>query len=269
MKPNTDRQLIIQNREYWEAIAGERHGEPVEFFRAGGQALEPYELAVIGDPSGLRVLHLACAVGNESLTFSMLGAEVTGVDLSPTHLATGRAKAADLGLTVDFREGDMTDLDPALTGFDLIYISGGGICWVPDIDIWASTVHDRLGLGGRIVICEHHPLWESLSVAGENHLTVSNDYFGGPRFGDPDPRKAPQVTLGRTDPLPEHTVFVWNLGRLVSALIGVGLQIQILQEFAEPDLYPGLGAAGAHIPGFYLVSARKVSMGGPARVGSS
>ncbi len=251
------REVVNQNREYWEAIAGERHGEPLEFFRAGGNALEPYEMDAIGDPTGLRVLHLACAVGNESLSFAMLGARVTGVDLSPTHIAYARAKAAELGVEVDFREGDMTALDPELTRFDLIYISGGGLCWAPDIEKWSATVASRLVSGGRVVICEHHPLWESLSVAGENLLTVTSDYFAESRVGFQDALKAPQITRGRSEPLPSSTSFIWGLGRVVTALISAGLRVETLQEFGDPEMYPGLGTAGAKVPSVYLVAAGK------------
>ncbi len=250
------RRVVDENREYWEAIAAERLGAPIEFFRAGQSTLEPQEIAVIGDPSGLRVLHLACSVGNECLNLAMLGAHVTGVDLSPTHIANARIKAAQLNLDIDFREGDMTALEPDLTGFDLVYISGGGICWVPDIEAWAETVAARLSPNGRVVICEHHPLWECLSVAGENSLKVTSDYFGRARTGYADPLKAPQVTHGRPGPLPVSTSFIWGLGEVVSALIQAGLQLETLQEFSQPDMYSGLGSGAAKIPASYLVSAR-------------
>ncbi|WP_152361428.1 class I SAM-dependent methyltransferase [Microlunatus speluncae] len=247
-----------QNRVYWEAIAAGRLGEPVEFFRAGGCALSDDELAATGDPAGLRVLHLACSIGDECLSFAQLGAvRVVGVDISPTHLATGRAKAETLGVDVDLREGDLTALDPELTGFDLIFISGGGICWVPDLDAWSRTVAERLAAGGRVVISEHHPLWEVLTVAGPNQLTVTGDYLDPTRRGYSDSAKAPQVTLGMTDPLPPHTSFVWSLGQVVTALLGAGLIIRALREVAQPELYQGLGPAAGALPAAYLLVAER------------
>ncbi len=247
-----------QNQLYWESIAADRLGQPLEFFRDGGCALSEEELAATGDPAGLQVLHLACSMGDECISFARLGAErVVGVDLSPTHLATGRAKVAALGVDVDLKEGDLTALDPELTGFDLIFIAGGGLCWVPDLDAWSRTIAERLTAGGRVVISEHHPLWEVLSVAGPDRLSVSGDYFSPTRGGYADPAKAPQVTLGRTDPLPDHTSFVWSLGRLVTALLGAGLAIRGLQEYAEPELYRGLGPAASAIPASYLLTAER------------
>lgn len=94
----SDLDVVGQNREYWNHLASHRHGEPVEFFRDGGSALTPEETAAIGDVEGRRVLQLACAVGDEALTFAQRGATVTAVDLAPAHLATGRAKARTLWL---------------------------------------------------------------------------------------------------------------------------------------------------------------------------
>ncbi|MFC7625033.1 class I SAM-dependent methyltransferase [Microlunatus sp. GCM10028923] len=249
-------EITSRNRAYWEAIAAGRTGEPVEFFRAGGCALEDRELAAIGDVTGQRTLHLACSVGDEDLSLARLGAaEVVGVDISPTHLATGRAKAAELGLRVDLREGDLTALDPALTGFDLVLISGGGLCWVPELEPWAATVAERLVPGGRLVISEHHPLWEVLTVRGTGQLAVTSDYLDPHRPGYHDPRKAPRVTWGRTEPLPDHTSFVWSLGRVVTALLGAGLVIRSLEEYAQPELYDGLGPAADALPACYLLVA--------------
>lgn len=254
-----DQQRIVgQNRDYWEAIADRRPGEPVDFFTGGGSALSADEQVLIGNPAGLRVLQLACAVGDEALSLALAGAEVTAVDLSPTHLVTGRRKAAELGVAVDFREQDMTRLDPDITGFDLTYISSGGICWVPDLDAWARMLTDRLHPGGRLIVSEHHPVWEVLSVVGGG-LQLTGDYFHAGRIGYADPRKAPQVTWDGVDQLPTPTSFVWNLGAVVTALINAGLVINSLRESAIADMYDGLGDDADKLPAVYLLCATKAT----------
>ena len=255
MSQSATDEIVATNRAYWESLAPHRKGEPLDFFRQGNSALDDHELALIGDVDGLRVLHLACSMGDESLTFAQHGADVTGVDLAPSHLETGRAKAAALGVQVTFVEQDMMRLDPSLTDFDLIYVSSGGVCWIPDLDAWAAQIVDRLVPTGRLVINEHHPLWEVLSVADHDQVTVSGDYFGNSRDGYGDPLKAPQVTqsIGSPDISPQS--FVWSLGRIVTALLGAGLTIQALQEYPHPEMYPGLGSAAARLPATYLLSA--------------
>jgi 2-polyprenyl-3-methyl-5-hydroxy-6-metoxy-1,4-benzoquinol methylase len=247
--------VVSQNRVYWERLAPHRLGEPVEFFLAGGSVLTEAELAIVGDVRGRRVLQLACSVGDEALTFARLGAAVTAVDLAPSHLATGRAKADALGVEVEFVEQDMMTLDPRITGFDVIYISWGGLCWVPDISRWMRLVADRINPGGVLVISEHHPLWEILTVRGENSLSISSDYFGIGRDGYSDPLKAPEVTQRIGTPDVPHRSYVWSLGAVVTAVLDAGLTVQSLQEFPEPSSYRGLGEQATYIPATYLLTA--------------
>jgi len=131
---------VSQNREYWETLAPHRLGEPVQFFLDRGSALTPDEITAVGDVHGRRVLQLACSMGDEALTFAQRGAEVTAVGIAAAHLATGRAKAEALGLDVTFVEQDMMKLDAQITGFDVVYISWGGLCWAPSITDWARLV---------------------------------------------------------------------------------------------------------------------------------
>lgn len=251
--------VISQNRQYWESLAPHRRGIPIESLRSGDSVLTEGEREAVGDVRGRRVLQLACSVGDEALTFARMGAKVTAVDIAPSHLATGRAKARALGLTVDFREQDMMNLDPGLTGFDLVFISYGGVCWVPNLRVWAKMVAERLNANGLLVISEHHPLWEVLTVADHAQLAVSGDYFDPTRPGYADPLKAPRITREVGVPQLPHTSYVWNLGDVVGAVISAGLTVRSLQEFGEVDMYPGLGDDAEKIPGTYLLSASRLT----------
>lgn len=248
-------EVVRQNSEYWEQLAPHRHGEPVEFFSSGGRALTDDELAAIGDVRGRRVLQLACSVGDEALTFAQLGAEVTAVDIAPSHLATGQAKAEAVGVDVRFVLQDMMTLDAEITGFDVIYISWGGLCWVPDLTDWTRMVASRLNAGGVLVISEHHPLWEILTVRGDNALSVSGDYFGTERDGYDDPLKAPEITRTIGTPDVPHRSFVWGISSIVTAVLTAGLTLRSLQEFPIEEMYPGLGEQSMSIPATYLLAA--------------
>lgn len=248
-------EVVAQNQLYWNTLAQHRRGQPVAFFRGGGSALDAHEVAAVGEVRGRRVLQLASSMGDESLTFAQMGAEVVAVDLAAAHLATGRGKARELGLPVTFIEGDMINLDPAIGDFDLVFISWGGICGAPDIDAWAKSVMPRLRPNGRLVISEHHPLWEVLAVSCPAELSVGGDYFTSARDGYADATKAPQITRAVGDPAVGCRSFVWNLGRVISAVLGAGLTVRSLEEFAEPDMYDGLGPLAADLPATYLLTA--------------
>lgn len=247
--------ITTQNSEYWEELAPHRLGEPLEFFREGNSTLTEEEQAAVGDVRGRRVLQLACSVGDEAITFAQLGAEVTAVDIAPSHLSTARAKAEQVGVNVEFLEQDMMALDESLTGFDIIYISWGGICWVPDLNAWARSLADRLNPGGMVMISEHHPLWEVLTGQTDGTLTVGGDYFTAARDGYPDPFKAPQVTREIGIPATMPLSYIWNLGSVVSAVLEAGLTLRSLQEFPDQQNYPGLGVQATHLPATYLLTA--------------
>jgi SAM-dependent methyltransferase len=225
--------------------------------------LEPIELELAGDVTGQRVLQLACSTGDEVISWTLRGAFASGIDISEVHIGKARAKAESAGVTCDLRVGDMFDLPADLADLDLIYISWGGICWAPDLDLWARIVADRLRPGGAVLISEHHPVWEVLSVAGENSLAVRADYFQAGSVDQTwDPAKAP--VGGRDRDAPPLRSFVWSLGSVVTALLGAGLRIDALHEAADRENYEGLGPAAAALPAVYYMKATQP--GGGSRI---
>ena len=62
----------------------------MESFRQGETSLMPYELNSLGDVKGKSLLHLQCHFGQDTMSWSRLGAQCTGVDLSDTGIALAR-----------------------------------------------------------------------------------------------------------------------------------------------------------------------------------
>ena len=58
-----------------------------------------------------RALDLGCGTGAQSVFLARSGWEVTGVDVVPRALAAARRRADAAGVTVDFRRGDVADLE--------------------------------------------------------------------------------------------------------------------------------------------------------------
>ena len=52
-----------------------------EAFIAGKNSLNSFELELLGDVKGKKILHLQCHFGQDSISLARMGAEVTGVDL--------------------------------------------------------------------------------------------------------------------------------------------------------------------------------------------
>ena len=130
--------------------------------RAGHARLNAIEEAELGPVDGLRVLHLQCHFGHDSLILAQRGAAVVGLDFSPPAIAAACALAAELGLAdrVRFVEADLYDAcdaiaDPA--SFDRVYVTWRALCWLPDIAAWARIVAHVLKPGGALYLAEGHP----------------------------------------------------------------------------------------------------------------
>ncbi|MEV4347943.1 methyltransferase domain-containing protein [Actinoplanes sp. NPDC049596] len=253
----TDWPTTEANRASWNSIAPRRDGIAVERLRAGEVTLEDFELELAGDVRGRRVLQLACSFGDEVLSWANRGAIATGVDISDVAIAKARARAAEAGIDADFRRGDMLVPPEDLTGLDLIYLSWGAICWVPDLTAFAKMLAGRLKPGGAVLLCDHHPAWEVLAVRGRDHLAVAGDYFGRGRPNhDQDDAKKPKGTDGET-----FRMFVWPVSDVVIALVGAGLTLTAFTEAPEPALYAGLGPAAANLPAYYVIKASAAETG--------
>ena len=80
---------------------------------------------VDGDFDGLRVLDLACLEGMYALEFARRGAQVVAIEGREANLEKARFAARTLGLEVDFRQGDVRELDRASHGeFDVVLCLG-------------------------------------------------------------------------------------------------------------------------------------------------
>ncbi len=105
--------------------------------RAGDARLLPIEEAELGPVAGLRLLHLQCHFGHDTLILAQRGAEVAGLDFSAPAIAAARSLAAELGLSdrARFFEADLYDAPAVIAepaSFDRVYVTWGAICWLPE-----------------------------------------------------------------------------------------------------------------------------------------
>ena len=123
-----------------------------------------YEAEAIGDVSGLRLLHLQCHFGLDTLAWARAraGARVTGLDFAPSAVAAARgiARRAGLAERAEFVCADVYDAVGALghAEFDIVYVSLGALCWLPRVERWAAQVGALVAPGGRFYLHDGHPL---------------------------------------------------------------------------------------------------------------
>jgi len=248
--------VTAANRLGWNKIAARRNAEPAAFFLAGNTTLDEVEIQFLPDVRSKSLLHLACANGNDSLSWAARGASVTGIDISDVAIRIAQATAEATGMDARFRVADVYNLPADLGRFDIVYMSWGGICWMPDLQRWAETGRDLLRPGGIFALFEHHPLWEILSVH-DGKLSVVGDYFSRqPRdIEHTDAAKRPTGCGGDGDA--DLTSFVWPVSDVLTALTGAGLSIDRFTEGSLAAMYEGLGSQAAFLPAYYAVLASK------------
>jgi SAM-dependent methyltransferase len=189
-----------------------------------------FDLPRLGDLNGLRVAHLQCHIGTDTISLHRLGADVTGLDLSPGSLEQARALATASGSTIPFVEADVYDAPAVLDAgtFDLVYTGIGAIIWLPSIDRWAATVAALLKPGGRLLIREGHPMLGTLeNVDGTAQLRY-------PYFEQDDPLIFDDAeTYVRTDaelaPL-ASAEWTHGLAEVITALQRNGMTFESLTE---------------------------------------
>ena len=123
-------------------------------FLKGETSLNPIELELLGDIKGETVLHLQCHFGQDTISLSRLGAEVTGVDLSDKAIESAVKIAKETNANTQFICCDLYELENHLDKqFDIVFTSYGTITWLPDLDKWGKLISNFLKKKWKIHIC--------------------------------------------------------------------------------------------------------------------
>ncbi|HXJ83228.1 MAG TPA: class I SAM-dependent methyltransferase [Candidatus Methylomirabilis sp.] len=105
---------------------------------------------------GLKVLDVACGTGVVAVTGARLGAEVSGLDLTPELVARARENAALMRLEASFQEGDVEALPFADATFDVV-VSQFGHIFAPRPDVAIAQMLRVLKPGGTIAFATWPP----------------------------------------------------------------------------------------------------------------
>jgi SAM-dependent methyltransferase len=270
---------LAANRANWDdrtAIHVASRFYDVGAWLRDGRGPRPREVEALGDVSGLRLLHLQCHFGLDTLQWARAGAEVTGLDFSPAAIDAARdiARRAGLDDRATFVCADVYDAVEVLEHrtFDVVYVSLGALCWLPSVDRWASQVGALVAPGGRFYMHDGHPLAWALDDDGR---LLQHTYFeeAEPFVDDSD------VTYTDGDrPITARRSYEWNhsIGEIVTALLRNGLQLESLVEHdwtafhafpwlvADADGCWRIPPGHARIPLSYTVLARRPATAEPS-----
>lgn len=257
---------LTANQEWWDSVvAGHARSEfyDLDGFRAGASSLAGLERRLLGDVSGRRILHLQCHLGLDTLSLARLGASVTGVDFSRKAVDTARALCDELGLAAEFVCCDVYDTREHVEGFfDVVYASYGAVPWLPDIQAWADVVAGCIKPDGRLLVIDQHPVAQIFSGSSARDLRVQRSYFDRGFVAVTGPGSYVDGVE-----VEEQTTYEWHrpLADIVSALVGSGLTLDVLEEHAHVpfrwfddmvhDPQSGWRLPGDPIPLLYAIGA--------------
>ena len=195
-------------------------------FLNGKTSLNEIELNLLGDLKGKTILHLQCHFGQDSISLSRLGADVTGVDLSDKAIDSAKQIAKDTNSNAKFICCDIYDLPNHLNEkFDIVFTSYGTIGWLPNLDKWANIIAQFLKPNGKFVFVEFHPVvW----MFDDNFEKIAYRYFNSGAIIETENGTYADKKADIT-----QSYVMWNHGisEVINNLIGNGLEINALDEF--------------------------------------
>ncbi|SMP10112.1 class I SAM-dependent methyltransferase [Chryseobacterium profundimaris] len=221
------------NRKSWNAKV-ETHLKSdfyfVDEFLKGRTSLNSIELELLGNLEDKSVLHLQCHFGQDSISLSRLGAEVTGIDLSDKAIAEAQKLAQKCGTNTRFICTDLYNLPNVLDEkFDIVFTSYGTIGWLPDLNRWAKVISHFLKPDGKLIMAEFHPVvwmfdddFEGVKYNYFNEKPILETYEG--TYADPS-----------ADIVQEYVMWNHSLAEVLQSLIDNDL---IINQFKEFDWSP-------------------------------
>ncbi|PTM11600.1 MAG: SAM-dependent methyltransferase [Bacteroidetes bacterium] len=211
----------------------------LDAFKNGKSSLMSYEQKALGDVKGKSLLHLQCHFGQDTLSWSRLGAKCVGVDLSDAGINLAKELNDELKQDASFICCNVLDtLEHVKDQFDIVFTSYGVIGWLPDLKPWGKMIAEKLNSGGVFYMVEFHPIvWMFDYLDGKPVMkygymqdqAIYEEYEG--TYADQDSKMISKE-------------YGWNhgLSEVVNALTEAGLHIEYLNEHNESpyDVLPNL-----------------------------
>lgn len=227
MKP--EQNYIEINRQSWNNktdIHLKSEFYDLDGFLNGKTSLNDIELKLLGNLQGKTILHLQCHFGQDTISLSRLGAEVTGVDLSDKAIESAKQIAKDTNTNANFICCDIYDLPNHLEKqFDIVFTSYGTIGWLPDLDKWAEIISKFLKPNGQFIFVEFHPVvW----MFDDNFDKIGYRYFNSGAIIETE-----NGTYADKNADISQSFVNWNhgIGEVLNGLIKNGMEIKSLEEF--------------------------------------
>ncbi|MDR0897498.1 MAG: class I SAM-dependent methyltransferase [Oscillospiraceae bacterium] len=224
---------IEENKHAWGQISQDHYVAFKKALMEGTHQFNAYIRQELGDLSGKSIIHLQCNTGADTILLAQMGASAVGVDLVPDNILYARKLAQDLQIgNVTFIEADiMQFMEQHNEQYDVVFVSEGALCWLPDLEKWGKTIRHLLKEDGFFYVFDNHPFFMMFDEhkLPDNKMEVKYPYFG----------KEPDVDewIGGYASEPRRGVqaysWMYTVSDILNALIAAGLHIDYFHEFQE------------------------------------
>lgn len=238
-----DQDYIEANRQAWNEVAPVHAEHNMERLLArvrdpNVSSMDDRERTFFANVNiqGKAVAQLCCNNGRELLEVKKLGAgRCVGFDIASGFVEQARQLSQASGLACEFVCANVLDIASDITSdygatFDIVYITIGALCWIPDLEALFEIINRLLKPGGCMFLYDQHPFLNVFEVDDPEGVlpTAQLTYF----TTEPHPDTNGLDYYGNTDY--GASVNYWYAHKLSDVIGGClrhGLEIQSFEEY--------------------------------------
>ena len=238
-------EINATNRQRWNALANANveYSRPFLEYTVDDARKDVGRHGILAEVTGKNVLCLASGGGQDSVAFSLLGANVTVLDLSDVQLERDRQAAAHHGLKISTCQGDMRDLSvfPA-NSFDIVW-QVYSLNFVPSVEPVFSGVARILRPGGIYFLQFANPFVHAVDDVWDGHAyPLHYPYIDGEDLTQYFPDWDVTQPDGTIVKLPGPHEFRHTLGTVMNTMVSHGFIFLGLWEWMRGDENPEPGS---------------------------
>ncbi|GGA43850.1 class I SAM-dependent methyltransferase [Psychrobacillus lasiicapitis] len=211
-----------------------RHGTPKEYAQkliANPTNSVAHYLKFIGEVKDKKIANLLGSKGNKAVSFALLGAEVTVVDISQDNKKYAMELADEAKVNIKYIVSDILEVPDVdvLTDFDATLLELGVLHYFVDLLPLFKVVYDSLKTGGQFILRDYHPFVSKLMNVEGGRMIANGDYFNKDLIEE-DVAYSTLLSEEERASLQKVTIRRWTLGEIVTAISGAGFRISYLEE---------------------------------------
>lgn len=218
-------------------------------------------LTITGDVKGKKIANLLGSKGNKAVSFALLGAEVTVVDISSENRRYAMELAEAAGVNIHYIVSDLLEvpLKESFKNFDIVILELGVLHYFIDLAPVFEMVRNILIKGGTFILRDYHPLVSKLLEVDDNKMVAAGDYFNkGESEVDVAFRKL--LTPDDKNHSKKNKIRRWTLGEIITSLARSDLHIlQLVEEQGIRWAFPPYAPTGIEdkVPGLFTIISQK------------